>query len=332
VSKEARTEVIKGPSVEPTEQARSLVRALQALEMEGRDGELDVDGRRLKVTNLQKVFWPDIGATKGELLRYYVSVAPALLPVVNGRPLTLERYPDGVAGEMFYQQRVLGSVPEGVRTVVLNLEGEEVERVIGGDLYTLLYTAQLAAISQHIWPSRFGTLEDIDYTILDLDPGDGVPFAAVREAALAVRQQLQRLGIRGYPKTSGASGIHVVVPLQPDTSYETGRLLAELVANLVTRSHPDLATVQRAVSKRGARVYLDFLQNRRGATVASAYSVRPRAGATISAPLSWKELEQEIIPEDFTLRTMTARLATVGDLWSACRSDANDVREVLELL
>jgi bifunctional non-homologous end joining protein LigD len=332
VSKEGRTEAIQGPSVEPTEQARSLIRALEALEMEGRDGDLDVDGRRLKVTNLQKVFWPDIGATKGELLRYYVSVAPAILPVVNGRPLTLERYPSGVAGEMFYQQRVLGSVPEGVRTVVLNLEGEEVERVIGGDLYTLLYTAQLAAISQHIWPSRFGTLEDIDYTILDLDPGDGVPFAAVREAALAVRQQLQRLGIRGYPKTSGASGIHVVVPLQPDTSYETGRLLAELVANLVTRSHPDLATVQRAVSKRGARVYLDFLQNRRGATVASAYSVRPRAGATISAPLSWKELEQEIIPEDFTLRTMTARLATVGDLWSACRSDANDVREVLELL
>jgi bifunctional non-homologous end joining protein LigD len=332
VSREGRTEVMKGPPVELTAQARSLIKALEALEVEGRDGDVDVDGRRMKVTNLQKVFWPDIGGTKGELLRYYVSVAPALLPVVSGRPLTLERYPNGVTGEMFYQQRVLGSVPEGVRTVSLDLDGEEVERVIGGDLYTLLYTSQLAAISQHIWPSRLGSLEDIDYTILDLDPGDGVPFAAVREAAVAVRQQLQRLGLRGYPKTSGASGIHVVVPLQPDTSYETGRLLAELIGNLVTRSHPELTTVQRVVSKRGARVYLDFLQNRRGATVASAYSVRPRSGATVSAPLSWKELEQEISPEDFTLRTMTERIATVGDLWSACRSDANDVREVLELL
>ncbi len=219
-----------------------------------------------------------------------------------------------------------------MRTVTLELEGEQVERVIGGDLYTLLYTAQLAAISQHVWPSRLGTLDDMDYSVLDLDPGEGVPFSAVRETALAVREQMERLGLRGYPKTSGASGIHVVIPLQAGTSYETGRLLAELVANLVARSHPDLATVQRVVSKRGARVYLDFLQNRRGSTVASAYSVRPRPGATVSAPLGWSELEKEIRPEDFSIRTMEERLQEVGDIWVTSRSDANDVREVLELL
>jgi bifunctional non-homologous end joining protein LigD len=223
-------------------------------------------------------------------------------------------------------------VPEGVSTVTLEVDGEPAERVVGGDLYTLLYTVQLAAISQHVWPSRLGSLEDLDYTILDLDPGDGVPFSAVCEAALATREQLERLGLRGYPKTSGASGIHIVIPLQAGTTYETGRLLAELVAQLVARSQPDLTTVQRVVSKRGARVYLDFLQNRRGATVASAYSVRPRPGATVSAPLSWSELEKGLQPGDFDLRSMRDRLEAVGDLWVECRTDANDVREVLELL
>ncbi len=172
----------------------------------------------------------------------------------------------------------------------------------------------------------------MDYSVLDLDPGEGVAFSEVRQAALAVNEQLLRLGLRGYPKTSGASGLHVVIPLEAGTSYETGRLLAELVANLVARAYPGLTTVQRVVSRRGARVYLDFLQNRRGATVASAYSVRPRPGATVSAPLSWGELEQDIQPEDFTLRSMDQRLEAVGDLWVACREDANDVREVLELL
>lgn len=322
----------KGPRVELTSDLRSLIEVLEGLERAGEDGDVSVDGRRLKVTNLGKVFWPDIEATKGELLRYYVSVAPAILPVVADRPLTLERYPNGITGEMFYQQRAPDGLPEGARTVELELDGERVDRLIGGDLYTLLYSAQLAAISQHVWPSRVPSVDEIDYTILDLDPGEGVPFSAVRESALAVREQLQRLGLRGYPKTSGGTGLHVVIPLEKKTSYETARLLAELVAQLVARSRPNLTTVQRVVAKRGARVYLDFLQNRRGATVASAYSVRPRPGAPVSAPLRWNEVESEFRPEDFTIRTMGARLIDAGDLWAACRSDANAVREVLELL
>jgi bifunctional non-homologous end joining protein LigD len=332
VVREGRAGPERGPAVELAADLGPVIQSLEALERDGRDGDVEVEGRRLKVTNLGKVLWPDVGVTKGELLRYYIAVAGALLPVIRDRPLTLERYPDGIAGEMFYQQRVVGPVPEGVRTVNLQLDGEDVERIVGGDLYTLLYAAQLAAISQHVWPSRVESLGDMDYTVLDLDPGDGVPFAAVRATARAVREQLERLGLRGYPKTSGASGVHVVVPLQSATSYETGRLLAELVANLVARSRPKLATVQRAVSKRGERVYLDFLQNRRGATVASAYSVRPRAGATVSAPLGWNELDEDVRPEDFTIRTMGERVAEVGDLWAACREDANEVREVLELL
>ncbi len=322
----------RGPPVQLTSELRSLIETLEALERAGEDGDVTVEGRRLRVTNLRKVFWAEIGATKGELLRYYVSVAPAILPVLRGRPLTLERYPNGITGEAFYQQRAPEPVSEGVRTASLEVEGEAVERLIGGDLFTLLYVAQLAAISQHVWPSRLSSLNDLDYTILDLDPGQGVEFAAVREAALAVREQLQRLGLRGYPKTSGATGIHVVVPLEAGTTYETGRLLAELVANLLAGSRPELTTVQRVVSRRGARVYLDFLQNRQGSTVASAYSVRPYPGATVSAPLDWRELEGELEPEAFSLRSMSTRLQTVGDLWVACRTDANAVREVLELL
>ncbi len=322
----------RGPAIVPTKEMKSLMQTLESLERSGQDGDVVIDGRRLKLTNLSKVFWPDIDVTKGELVRYYLSIAPAILPVVADRPLTLERYPNGVTGEMFYQQRMPGPVPEGVRTVTLDVEGEPAERVVGGDLYTLLYTVQLAAISQHIWPSRIDSLEDMDYSMLDLDPGEGVPFSAVREAALAVGEQLERLGLRGYAKTSGASGIHVVIPLQTGISYETGRLLGELIANLVAGSHPDLTTVQRVVSKRGRRVYLDFLQNRKGSTVAAAYSVRPRPGATVSAPVTWKELESEFRPDQFTVRSMEARLHAVGDLWAASRSDSNNVREVLELL
>jgi bifunctional non-homologous end joining protein LigD len=324
--------VTRGPAVEMTPEIESLIQTLQALEEAGSDGDITVEGVQLKVTNLTKVFWPDIGATKGELIRYYASVAPAILPVVAERPLTLERYPNGITAEMFYQQRMPGPVPEAVRTVTLDVDGEPAERIVGGDLYTLLYTAQLAAISQHVWPSRLGSLDDMDYTVLDLDPGDGVPFSAACEAALSVHAQLERLGLRGYPKTSGARGIHVVIPLGPGTGYDTGRLLAELIANLVARAHPKLTTVQRVVSKRGARVYLDYLQNRRGATVASAYSVRPRPGATVSTPLAWSELHGDLQAEAFSIRTMSERLQDVGDLWAACRDDANDVREVLELL
>jgi bifunctional non-homologous end joining protein LigD len=328
----APAEMAAGPPLERTPVIEALIQTLEALEGAGEDGDVIVDGRRLKLTNLQKPFWPEIGATKGELLRYYLSVAPAILPVVGGRPLTLERYPNGITGEMFYQQRMAGPVPEGVQTVTIEVDGEPAERVVGGDLYTLLYSVQLAAISQHVWPSRVGSLDDMDYTVLDLDPGAGVPFSAVCDAALATREQLERLGLRGYPKTSGASGMHIVIPLEEATSYETGRLLAELVAQLVAQSQPDLTTVQRAVSKRGPRVYLDFLQNRRGATVASAYSVRPRPGATVSAPLCWAELKTGLQPGDFDVRSMRERLEAVGDLWVACRTDANDVREVLELL
>jgi bifunctional non-homologous end joining protein LigD len=325
-------EVAKGPAVEVSPDISALIQTLEALEKAGDDGDVVVEGRRLKVTNLSKVFWPDVGATKGELMRYYLAVAPAIIAAVDGRPLTLERYPNGITGEMFYQQRMPGPIPDGVRTVTLEVDGEPAERVVGGDLYTLLYTTQLAAISQHIWPSRLASLEDMDYSVLDLDPGEGVPFEAVREAALATREQLERLGLRGYAKTSGASGIHVVVPLQAGTNYDTGRLLAELIANLVARAHPDLTTVQRVVSRRGTRVYLDFLQNRRGSTVASAYSVRPRPGATVSAPLAWHELESSFAPDDFSIRSFRDRLDRVGDLWASCRIDANDVREVLEIL
>lgn len=324
--------VPQGPAVRLSPEQEALFGLLEGMERAAEDGDVEVGGLRLRVTNLDKVLWPDIGATKGELLRYYLAVSPAILPVIEDRPLTLERYPHGIGGEMFYQQRAPEPVPEGVRTEIIEVEDEAVERLVGGDLYTLLYTAQLAAISQHVWPSRVGSLEDCDYSVLDLDPSEGVPFSAVCETGLAVRDQLERLGLRGYPKTSGASGMHVVIPLQAGTTYETARLLAELLAQLVARSDPDLTTVQRVIAKRGQRVYLDFLQNRRGLTVASAYSVRPRAAATVSAPLAWQELERGVDPQEFTLRTMAERLRSVGDLWSMCRADHNDVREVLELL
>ena len=244
-----------------------------------KDGTVPLPGgETLDVTNLRKVFWPADGFTKGDLLRFYVRVSPWLLPVVADRPLVMKRFPNGVTGKAFYQQKAPDVVPPGIRVEdTVDDEGADTNtrRIVGGDLKTLLYMAQLGTISQDPWFSKHDTPHDADYVALDLDPMPGVPFSQVLDVARWVRDELERLGVPGVPKTSGSSGLHVYIPLPAGTPYEAGRLLCQILATIVAHKHRKEATVERTVGKRGRTVYVDYLQNILGKTLATAYSRGP---------------------------------------------------------
>jgi bifunctional non-homologous end joining protein LigD len=298
-----------------------LVRALERIEGAGGAGELTFpDGFHLAVHGLDRPVWPKLGITKGALMRYYVRVSPLLLPTLADRPLGAKYYPEGLRGRGFFQQRAPAEVPEGVRVEVLDIDIPVRRRIVGGPLLTTLFMVNAGVISQDPWLSRVGSLDVPDYSVFDLDPMPGTGFADVVEVAGALREALDRLGIVGFPKLSGASGLHVYVPLAPGTPYADSRILCEAVAGHALERRPRLATLERAIALRGRRVYVDCLQNLRGKTLATAYSARAKGFAGIAAPVTWAELGGGLRPEDVTLRTIEARLGRVGDLWAAFRS------------
>ena len=299
---------------------QQLLEQLDAIEAGKGDGVLELPGRaRLEVSNLKKVFWPSHRFTKGDLFRHYVRVAPYLLPALADRPLVMKRFPNGVNGKPFYQHRAPDSVPAGVRVETVDAGAERRPHLIGGDLVTLLYTAQLGSISQDPWFSRVGSESIVDHIAIDLDPPEGLPFARVLEVALHVRDELATLKAVGFPKTSGAGGLHIFVPMPAGTTYDAGLLYCQIVATLVANKLPKLATVERSIAARGKRIYVDYLQNIQGKTLASAYSPRANDFAGVSTPLTWDDVEAGVRPQDFTIATIAARLDAVGDLWAGLR-------------
>jgi len=305
------------PTPEP--ETANLVEQLRFLEDARREAFLTLpDGQQLRVGNLHKVFWPALKLTKGDLLRYYVEAAPYILPVVADRPLVMKRFPNGIDGPPFYQHRAL-DVPPGVRTEIVTYGGDTRPQMVGGDLMTLLYMTQLAAISQDPWFSRVQSVDDADYVAIDLDPMPNVPFSQVLDVARWVRDELKSLGATAFPKTSGAEGLHIYIPLQPGTPYEAGMLFCQIVATVVAQKHPKQATVERMVKNRGRHVYVDYLQNIPGKTLATAYSARASEYAGVSTPLTWKEVDEGVDREAFTIKTMPTRLERVGDLWAGLR-------------
>jgi bifunctional non-homologous end joining protein LigD len=310
-------------------QMQPVVDQLNALEDARRDGAITLpDGSRVSVTNPAKPFWPKLKLTKGDLLRYYATVAPFILPVVADRPLVMKRFPNGVDDPVaFYQQRKQKErPPAGVRIEVLPEDIDPIdepgtERFIGGSLITLLYMTQLAAISQDPWFSRVQSPMDADYVAIDLDPGDGATFPQVRDVACWVRDELDALKVPGFPKTSGSRGLHIYVPLPAGTSYESGQLFCQIVATVVASKHPKVATVERMVKRRPrGTVYVDFLQNILGKTLATAYSARASEFAGVSTPLAWEEIDSSLDPRDFTIVTAPSRFREVGDLWARLRT------------
>jgi bifunctional non-homologous end joining protein LigD len=265
--------------------------------------------RVIRFTNLDKVFWPEEGYTKGDLIEFYRTVSPWLLPYLRDRPLVLTRFPDGIAGKSFYQKDAPGFVPEWIRTERVWSEhaGREIDYFVCDDVDSLLYLVNLGTIPLHLWSSRVGCLERPDWSILDLDP-KGAPFSDVVALALAIRRLCDSIELPAFVKTSGATGLHVLVPLGAQHTYEESRSLGELLARVVNREHPDISTILRKVSDRAGRVYLDYLQNRHGQTIAGPFSVRPLPGAPVSTPLRWSEVGARLDPRRFTITTLPARL------------------------
>ena len=314
--------------------SREIEAQLGQLERGGQDGAVTFGrGKSLHVSSLDKVFFEDSGATKGDLMRYYTHVAPILLPLLDGRPLILKRYPNGIGGSSFFQQNA-GTTPRGVRVAEVETEdGTRATRIVGGDLLTLLHTVQLGTIAIHPWQSRLPTIEYPDYSTIDLDPGKGVPFENVIELARRIRDELESLELTAALKTSGSRGLHIVVPLPARTTYARSAAVAEKIAATVTAKYPRLATLERSLQRRpNGTIYVDAQQNARGKSVASAYSVRERAGAPVSAPLQWNELERNLQIQDFTIATMRRRIDAVGDLWGEALKRRNPTRTIDRVL
>ena len=287
--------------------------------------------RPLRFTNLDKVFWPDQGYTKGDLIRYYDRVAEHLLPYLHERPSHLLRYPDGVGGKAFYQKDLPDHTPEWIvsEEIPSGHRGETIRYLIVNDAAALLFAANLGSIDIHPWLSRRTHRETPDWAVFDLDPGGG-PFSDVVRLARAFGKVLRGIGLRPYLKTSGATGLHIYVPLEPIYPYDVVRQFAEAVSTHVAGEHRDIATVERTTSRRRGRVYLDFLQNRRGQTVVPPYAARPVPAASVSAPLDWDELDGDLRPDRFTIATLPERLDRLGDLFAGTLHDRQPLLPAIE--
>ena len=308
-----------------------IVEQLNEIQENGGSGRLEISrGVAMDVSNLGKIFFPKKKLTKGDLLRYYATAAPFILPVMADRPLVLKRFPNGVTGPSFFQQNA-GEVPEIVRTETIHTQGGSTNlRIVGGDLATLLYTIQLGAVSVDPWHSRVQSLDHADYTIIDLDPGPRAPFSRVVEVARYAKEVMDSLGLHGALKTSGSSGMHIYIPLPPDTPNEAATLVAQIVATRVSEEHPKIATIERWVKQRGAaQVYVDYLQNIIGKTVAAAYAARANPDAMVSTPLDWDELTDDLDPREFTIETAPARFEEVGDIWAKQLKKKNSLKALV---
>ena len=268
------------------------------------------------ITHPEKVLFPDAGITKGELAAYYEDIATVMLPHIKGRPITMERFPAGIEAEGFLQKNVTRGFPAWLKRVETPKKGGTVHYPLAGDRRSLQWLANQNTITVHVWPARTPRLSHPDLCVLDLDPAHE-DHDVLRTAVLAVRDVLLELGFRSWVKTSGSKGFHVVTPLGRGATFETSAALAERAAGLLVDRHPDTLTQAFSKADRGGRILVDTARNRAGATFAAAYSVRARPGAPVSAPCTWEEIETGAVhPQSFTLRSMSDRVARLGDLWA----------------
>ncbi|HEX2180595.1 MAG TPA: non-homologous end-joining DNA ligase [Actinomycetota bacterium] len=287
------------------------------VEQSGEAWFADAGGVRQRLTNLAKVFWPEEGITKGDLLAYYFNVAPTMLPYLADRPVTMKRMPDGVAGGHFYQKDAPDYTPPWITRCAIEPEDGKVdEMVLVQSVAELLFVVNLGCIELHPLHSRCERYDQPDYLVVDLDPFPPAGFEDALAVAGYVHTLLERLDLRSYPKTSGATGIQIYVPVDEKHSYEETRGMAERMARMIRKADPQRVTVDWPVSQRTGKVFIDFNMNRRAASLAAAYSARPEPGATVSTPLTWAEVDEGTVrPADFTIRNILDRLAGEGDLF-----------------
>jgi bifunctional non-homologous end joining protein LigD len=281
------------------------------------DFEFTVAGRRVSLTNLDKPFWPRLGLTKGDLIRYYSSIARVVLPHIQDRPMIMKRYPDGAEGPFFFMKRTPVPRPAWLeRCSIEHRSGNVIDFPVIQDIASLLWLVNLGCIDLNPWYARCDDVDRPDFLHFDLDPVVGASFARVRETALVVRDALSALGMTSYAKTSGSEGMHVYVPIFRGPLQKQVWTVAKSIALSLAEKFPKLITAEYRIARRPrGRVLVDYNQNAWGRTLAGVYSVRPRPKATVSAPVTWREVERGVEPEEFTLRNMHERLRRVGDLW-----------------
>jgi bifunctional non-homologous end joining protein LigD len=285
-----------------------------------RDAEnalLSVDGKDVRLTNLRKVFWSEPGLTKGDLLQYYADVAGVLLPHVRDRAMVMKRYPHGAGGAFFFMKRAPSPRPAWIEICRIDHgHGNVIDFPMVQDRAALLWVVNLGCIDLNQWYARCDDVDRPDYLHFDLDPGPGAAFDRVRETALVVRDALDTLKMPSVVKTTGSKGLHVYVPIVRGPEQKQVWTFAKALAQELATRHPALITAEYRVAKRPrGRVLVDYNQNRWGSTLASIYSVRPRPDASVSAPVTWNEVERGIRIEDFTMTNVPARIAKIGDLW-----------------
>ena len=294
-----------------------------------------IEGIKLTFTHLDKIFWPDEGYTKGDVIDYYNKVYPHIIKYMKERPESLLRMPNGLADNGFFQKDAGLNAPEWVKHVPLYSDSVEkdINYIICNDKPTLLYLANLGCIEMNPWNSRLDTLDKPDYFVMDIDPSEQNTFEQVIETANVIKELLDKAGAISFPKTSGATGIHIYVPLGARYTYEQVKNFAHTIAIMTQEQLPDFTSLERSLSKRGkSNIYIDYLQNRKGQTLACAYSLRPKPGATVSTPLEWKEVKKGLHPSDFTMNNIMKRIEKKGDLFSGVLLKGIDMMKCIKKL
>lgn len=290
-----------------------------------KDNIVKIDGHTLTLTNLSKLYWPKEKITKGDLIAYYDTMAEYILPYLQNRPLSLKRNPNGILDEGFYHKDVGEQAPSWVKKYDVRSESNDkmINYIVCNNKATLLYIANLGSIEINPWNSTTKKIDHPTYMIIDIDPSPKNTFDEVIETALAVKKVLDKAGVDCYCKTSGATGLHVYIPMGNKYTYEQARKFGQIVAALTVDQLPKITSIERSLKKRGNKIYVDFLQNSRGQTLASAYSVRPKKGATVSTPLLWKEVKKGLHPSQFTIINIHKRVEKTGDLFAEVLTNKN---------
>lgn len=280
--------------------------------------EVTVNKIRLKLTNLEKIYFPDDGYTKGDVVSYYAAISKYILPYLKDRPESLNRHPNGIYAESFYQKDMRDTVPSWAKTKLIYSEsnGRNIKYFVCNNQASLLYLVNLGCIEINPWFSRIQNLSFPDYAVIDLDPEE-ISFDKVIDAALAVKEVLDEAGVgmKSFCKTSGATGLHIYIPLNAKYSYDISEEFIRIIVNIVNSRVPTFTSIERMPAKRKKKVYLDYLQNREAQTLAAPYSIRPRPGATVATPLEWREVKKGLDPRQFTIKNTLNRLKQKGDLF-----------------
>jgi bifunctional non-homologous end joining protein LigD len=304
--------------VKPADAVREEAAPAAELLADVKEATREIDGHTLKFTNLKKVFYPDEGYTKRDVINYYDAVSGLILPHLKDRPLSLKRYPNGIKDEFFFQKHVPESFAPWLRTELIDSDRNEapINYVFAQDRASLLYLANLGCIDQNPWMSRLGSLDNPDFILIDLDPQE-CPYDMIVEAALLVKQVLDEIGLEGYPKTTGGRGMHIYIPVETDYTYEQTRTFAEVIARIVVRRKPEIFTTPRSVAKRERnRVYFDWVQNAKSKTIAAPYVLRAYPGAPVATPLEWAEVSKGLNPRQFNIANAPERFQQKGDLFA----------------